>query len=226
MSAQPPTGALEEGYETAHDRFKGSFGNWFWGSMIAATVLHFGLFALFPELTAEDYSYEGKAFEAINLPPELDIPESPEPLARPAAPVVTDMPVKDPLFPETTWEANPPDRLPKPPGEEKDDLAEGPVFRPYTVAPEVTNRAEVQRALEREYPSVLRQAGIGGTVNVWFFIDEKGRVQDTRLVATSGHPQLDAAALAVADIMEFTPAMNRDQRVPVWVNVPIVFEVH
>ena len=33
-----------EGFETANDRFKRSFGNWFWGSMMAATVLHFMLF--------------------------------------------------------------------------------------------------------------------------------------------------------------------------------------
>jgi hypothetical protein len=29
---------------TENDRFKRSFGSWFWGSMIAATVLHFMLF--------------------------------------------------------------------------------------------------------------------------------------------------------------------------------------
>lgn len=30
--------------ETENDRFKKSFGSWFWGSMIAGTVLHFMLF--------------------------------------------------------------------------------------------------------------------------------------------------------------------------------------
>jgi outer membrane biosynthesis protein TonB len=34
----------------------------------------------------------------------------------------------------------------------------------------------VQRALERNYPPLLRDAGIGGTPVVWFFIDENGRV--------------------------------------------------
>ncbi len=30
--------------ETENDRFKRSFGSWFWGSMIAATAFHFMLF--------------------------------------------------------------------------------------------------------------------------------------------------------------------------------------
>jgi hypothetical protein len=30
-------------------------------------------------------------------------------------------------------------------------------------------------------------------------------------------------ALKVADIMQFTPALNRDQKVKVWIALPIVF---
>lgn len=104
-------------------------------------------------------------------------------------------------------------------------LRDGPAFTPYTVAPEITNRAEVQRALVREYPPLLRDAGIGGTVNVWFFIDAGGQVRDTRLVASSGHGELDDAALRVAEAMSFSPALNRDRAVPVWVQMPIKFEV-
>ena len=223
---QPPSDVTEAGFETANDRFKSSFGNWFWGSMIAATVLHFALFALFPELTAEDYSYTGDEIEAVNLPPEIEIPRPPQQLARPATPVVTDAPIDEEItIAPTTFEENPVSDLPPPPEEGEGDLADQPVFTPYTVPPEVTNRDEVQRALVREYPPLLRDAGIGGTVNVWFFIDETGKVKDTRLVATSGHPQLDDAALAVADIMKFTPAQNRDKVVPVWVQMPIKFEV-
>ena len=42
---------------TANEKFKRSFSNWFWGSMIAATALHFALFQFFPELQAEDVSF-------------------------------------------------------------------------------------------------------------------------------------------------------------------------
>ena len=48
---------------------------------------------------------------------------------------------------------------------------------------------------------------------------------DTRLFQTSGQMQLDDAALRVAHIMAFTPALNGDERVAVWIEVPITFQV-
>jgi protein TonB len=83
----------------------------------------------------------------------------------------------------------------------------------------------VGRALEREYPPLLRDAGIGGTVVVYLFIDEEGTVQNTRVNQSSGHTSLDEAALRVGSVMRFSPAMNRDKKVPVWVSLPITFQV-
>jgi TonB family protein len=100
---------------------------------------------------------------------------------------------------------------------------DGPTFTPFTRAPEVRNRADVSRALEREYPPVLRDAGVGGRVLLYFFVDAEGRVTDIRLHESSGHGALDAAGLRVAQVFEFSPAMNRDQRVPVWIQIPITF---
>ncbi len=102
---------------------------------------------------------------------------------------------------------------------------EGPVFTPMTVRPEIRNRSEVQAALMREYPPILRDAGIGGTVVVWFFITEDGVVQDKRVSRSSGQVQFDEAALEVADVFRFSPALNRDHRVQVWIEVPITFQV-
>ena len=73
--------------------------------------------------------------------------------------------------------------------------------------------------------NALRDAGIGGQALVWFFISEQGRVLDKRIARSSGHEQLDDAALEVADIYEFTPALNRDKLVKVWVQIPITFRV-
>lgn len=103
------------------------------------------------------------------------------------------------------------------------DLSAEPRFTPYTVAPDRINDAEIVRALEREYPPLLRDAGIGGTVVVWFFIDERGVVRNQFVQESSGHQALDEAALRVAPIFRFTPALNRDQAVPVWVTFPITF---
>ena len=98
-----------------------------------------------------------------------------------------------------------------------------PVFTPYTVKPDYINAAEVRAALDREYPPLLRDAGIGGTVIVWFFIDEEGVVRNEVIQTSSGHQALDEAALRVAPVFRFTPALNRDQAVPVWVQLPITF---
>ncbi|MYB06492.1 MAG: M56 family metallopeptidase [Gemmatimonadetes bacterium] len=103
------------------------------------------------------------------------------------------------------------------------DLSAGPRFTPYTVAPDRINDAEILRALEQEYPPLLRDAGIGGTVHVWFFIDERGVVRNQFVQESSGHQALDQAALRVAPIFRFTPALNRDRAVPVWVTFPITF---
>lgn len=105
------------------------------------------------------------------------------------------------------------------------DIAAQPVFTPYTVKPDYVNGPEIAQALEREYPPLLRDAGIGGTALVWFFIDENGEVKNQRIHESSGHPAIDEAALRVAPVFRFTPALNRDEAVPAWVQLPITFTV-
>ena len=80
------------------------------------------------------------------------------------------------------------------------------------------------RLLEREYPPLLRDAGIGGTAKVWFFIDEAGVVVKTQIHTSSGHAALDEAARSVGSQLLFSPALNRGEAVPVWVALDIVFE--
>jgi protein TonB len=99
-----------------------------------------------------------------------------------------------------------------------------PTFTPYEVAPEVRNVEAVRSALTREYPAVLRDAGIGGTVIMWFFINDQGVVENVQVNTSSGFEQLDAAALAVADVFEFTPAINQNEQVAVWISIPITFQ--
>jgi TonB family protein len=130
---------------------------------------------------------------------------------------------EDEVLTVTTAETPPKVREPGRNPESQADLGAAPTFTPYTVKPDVKNRREIQAALEKEYPPLLRDAGIGGRVMVWLFIDENGRVANTMINQTSGHLALDDAALRVAKIIEFTPALNRDERVPVWISLPITF---
>jgi len=226
MSAAEAVPQLEILTETANERLKRTFDSWFWGSMIVATFFHFGAFVFTPEMTAEDFSFESVELEAIVMPPEIEIPPPPQAIARPATPVIATANIdEDITISPTTFEDNPIDDLPPPPEEIQTDIAAAPTFTPFTVAPQLQNLQEVQRSLVREYPTVLRDSGIGGTVTVWFFIDEDGRVQQTRIDQSSGYNQLDEAALNVADVYRFSPALNRENRVPVWVSLPITFQV-
>jgi len=226
MSAAEAVPALEILEETANERLKRTFSSWFWGSMIAATMVHFGAFAFWPELTTTDMSFEAEELEAIELPPEIEIPPPPQQISRPATPVIAAADIdEDITIATTTFDDNPIEDLPPPPSDVATDISAAPTFTPYTVAPSILNRDEVVRAMVREYPALLRDAGIGGTVRVYFFIDENGQVRDTRIDQTSGHQALDDAALAVADVYRFSAALNRDKKVPVWVSFPITFQV-
>ena len=211
--------------ETANDRFKKSFDTWFWGSVLAATVVHFVMFMFWPSMTAEDVSFDSEELVAIELPPEIEIPPPPQAISRPATPVIAAADISEDItIAPTTFEDNPVAELPPPPDEEAVDISAAPSFTPYTVRPDLINQPEVERALEREYPPILRDAGIGGRVTVHFFIDEEGTVQNTLVAETSGHASLDDAALRVATVFRFTPALNLDKVVPVWISLPITFQ--
>ncbi len=100
-----------------------------------------------------------------------------------------------------------------------------PVFTPYTVSPEPKNREAVIQALEQAYPAELREAGVGGTVVVWCWVNERGRIDRLLVNRSSGRRALDDAALRIGSLMEFNPALNRDQPRGVWVSLPIEFTV-
>lgn len=107
------------------------------------------------------------------------------------------------------------------------EVSEGaaePTFTPMTEPPRLENAPETTRALQELYPPLLRDAGIGGTANLWFLIDETGRVMRVRVNKSSGREELDAAALKVAERMEFTPARNGDEPVTVWIALDLTFQ--
>lgn len=214
---------------SANDRFKSRFSSMFWTSVIVATFVHFGAFMYWPELTTEDISFTSAELTSIELPPEIEIPPPPTQIARPATPIVATSGIdEDITIAPTTFELNPVEDLPLPPPQEQavqEDIGAQPTFTPFTVAPTILNRDQVARAMVDNYPPLLRSAGIGGTVRVYFFINENGSVQDYRIQESSGHDQLDQAALAVAGLYRFSPALNRDKKVPVWVLFPIEFQV-
>jgi len=211
---------------TANQRFKQRFDQWMGASMVIAVAVHFCLFAFWPTMAASDVSFDPAELEAISLPPEVPIPPPPEAISKPATPVVSEATIdEDITIAETTFEENPVNNLPPPPTSSaaNEDISRAPTFTPFTVPPRLQNTPDVQRALERNYPPLLRDAGIGGRVNVWFFIDTDGTVLKTQIAEASDYPAFNEAAISVANIMRFSPAQNRDKAVQVWVSLPISF---
>jgi len=74
--------------------------------------------------------------------------------------------------------------------------------------------------------SMLREAGISGQVTLWVFVDESGNAAKSQVQKSSGYPAFDNAATQIVDQMEFSPAMNRDKPVGVWVAQRIDFTVN
>ncbi len=200
--------------------------------ILLSVALHFAVFTLWPAITAPDVSFTANELTSIELPPQVEIPPPPAAIARPAIPMVSASAAidEDITIAPTTFEANPVSELPPPPVESdraklEKEVSEAPTFTPYTVAPTLLNRAEAAAAVVKKYPPTLKAAEIGGSVLVWFFIDQDGVVQKTKVAQSSGYESMDRAALEVAPVLRFSPAMNRDKKVPVWVQLPIQFSV-
>lgn len=221
----------------AHDRFKARDGPRTSIGILIAIIIHALILIVWPVMTIPIDSFttrrEGRIIrlppEAVELVPKIEIPKPPKPISRPALPVV----VADLQFntnitiPKITFEENPIPKLPPPPVaiEEDTAMASAPRFTPYTIKPEIKNRYEIQKLLELNYPAELLELKIEGTVMLWFFIDENGNPLKWLVAKSSGHRQFDKLALRLAPQFRFRPGYNRDQKVKVWVQVPIVFRI-
>jgi len=87
-----------------------------------------------------------------------------------------------------------------------------------------TNKDELQRMIEREYPPLLRDSGRGGAVIVLVHIDEQGAVRRAAVSRSSGDQALDRGALRIAQAARFVPAVYEGKAVSAWATMPIPFE--
>ncbi len=208
----------------ANDRFKRTSTTWTQIGILTAVLFHFGLFVLVRPFEAADLSTVTDELTAISLPPEVRIPPPPEQIARPATPRVASVDVaEDVTIAPTTFETNPVENLPPPPS--GGSPADRPSFIPYDTPPAMRNRSQIQQLLQRYYPRNLKDAGIGGRVELWLYVNEQGRVDKSEVKTSAGNALLDDAAQRVAADMEFSPAKNRDKVTAVWVSQWITFEV-
>ncbi len=213
--------------ETRNENFKRRSAEAIWAGLILAVALHVVIFVVSPNIEAEDVSFEADEIEVLDVPDQIEIPPPPQAILRPAVPVVSATVSAEITITETTLEANPPEDLPPPPvmAVESNPGDRGG-FSVFEVNPVVQNVPEITRALEREWPRFLKDAGLGGTAVVHFEIDEEGKVIRAYIHESTGFEALDEAALRVANIYEFSPALNRDKPVKVRVAIPVSFKVN
>jgi TonB family protein len=96
-------------------------------------------------------------------------------------------------------------------------------FTPFTVAPRVRNPERAREIVEEMYPARLEERGVGGTVLVLAFVNDDGSVGEVQLVTSSGEAELDRAAIEAVRLFEYTPGLNREETVSVWIQQKITF---
>jgi TonB family protein len=92
-----------------------------------------------------------------------------------------------------------------------------------TVPPRPLNVAELQAELERLYPPVLRDAGVGGLVQVRFRVNTDGTVSNLEITSSTNH-MFDEPSLAAVSRLRFSPAEVDGRPVPVWAELPIQWQ--
>lgn len=118
--------------------------------------------------------------------------------------------------------ATPPDQVRDGPAAVAADTSQAPRIIVHTVKPRLLNPEDVRRATQQEYPRFLRDR-ITGTTLLHLFVDERGCVAAKIVKESSGNERLDRAALRVASVARFSPAMNRDEKVALWIEYTISF---
>lgn len=90
------------------------------------------------------------------------------------------------------------------------------------VKPRLLNSGSLSGAMQRNFPPLLRSAGIGGTVSLRAIIEKDGRTSNVQVIA-SDNPDFGPAAAAVVRTMRFQPGTMRGEPVRVRVSIPLTF---
>lgn len=103
----------------------------------------------------------------------------------------------------------------------KEDVIPGSdVFIAFEQPPQLVKR------VQPVYPEMARQASVGGKVVVQFYVDKKGDVKQAKIIkADPKGLGFEEAAVDAVLKWKFTPALQRENPVGVWVAQTITFTV-
>lgn len=158
-----------------------------------------------PERQKQKKDVTPQVAAAENLPDDwMQIPEGPQDQVQKEAPVIASIaPVKEgaAALPESLKQA-----APAPP-----PLVEAvPIYRKNPTP---------------RYPRNARRRGYEGKVILEVLVNEEGSVEDLRVFESSGYQILDRVAMKSVKTWLFEPGRRGDERVEMWVKVPIRFDL-
>lgn len=91
--------------------------------------------------------------------------------------------------------------------------------------PALVSTEMTARLLARSYPAALRRAGVTGTVQVQFIVDQTGKVEPNSIqIVSSSLPALSEAAKGIVTEISFRPGQLNGQPVKSAVILPIVYK--
>jgi TonB family protein len=76
-----------------------------------------------------------------------------------------------------------------------------------------------------EYPLIARRRGFQGTVVLEVMVKPNGRVGELRVLKSSGYKVLDRTASASVRDWIFKPAIKGNEKIEMWVRVPVWFQL-
>lgn len=92
-------------------------------------------------------------------------------------------------------------------------------------APQLSNKGEIAGVMERLYPSLLQNAGIGGTVVAQFVIQPDGTTDPGSIkVLESPREELSAATTAAILAFRFRPGQYKGENVRTLIQMPITWQ--
>lgn len=86
-------------------------------------------------------------------------------------------------------------------------------------------KADLASCAKPVYPAEARAAKHTGTVKLAFLVGADGKLADSKVETSSGHPALDDAAHQALKLCKFGPASARGKPVESWARVDYIWQL-
>ena len=202
------------------------YGKTFWSCFGGSFVVHLAVVALFPHFQADAYDKSEPVIIQIEDIPETRQERRPPPPPRPVVPIASDSDdiPEDATIMETDLDFGLDDLAPPPPLEELYQVEMEEEEEEIVEIWRVEKQPKPKKEVIPVYPEIARKAGITGTVQVEVLVNKQGLVEAIGRVI--GNEVFHEAAKKAAAQWTFSPAIQNDKPVKVWVMLPFRFQLN